>query len=148
MFAIESINVKPTLLVCAVLSVCISSVQGAGQDPAPLARILAAQGTNPVTVTFKVEVRAGTLCQSCGGAAGVAAADAVASACTGPGSTVPAELRASRSEWEKRLAGRLEPISGDPDGAKWQVAQGDVTGVTLHYLRNDRYVEFASWDPP
>jgi hypothetical protein len=35
------------------------------------------------------------------------------------------------------LAGRLEPIAGDPDGAGWQVGQGDLTDVTLHYWRNN-----------
>lgn len=35
----------------------------------------------------------------------------------------------------KMLAGRLELIPNDADGAGWQVAQGDLTDVTLHYWR-------------
>jgi hypothetical protein len=39
------------------------------------------------------------------------------------------------------LAGRLEPIPGDADGAAWQVGQGDLTDVTLHYWRNNTGTE-------
>lgn len=39
------------------------------------------------------------------------------------------------------LAGRLEPIAGDADGAAWQVEQGDLTGVTLHYVRGNAATE-------
>lgn len=49
---------------------------------------------------------------------------------------------AARAEFEKRFAGKMEPVTGDPDLAKWQVDQGDLTGVTLHYLRQDHQVEF------
>jgi hypothetical protein len=40
------------------------------------------------------------------------------------------------------LAGRLELIANDPDGAGWQVDQGDLTDVTLHYWRGMKQVEF------
>nr|MCU0699979.1 hypothetical protein [Myxococcaceae bacterium] len=41
----------------------------------------------------------------------------------------------------KMLAGRLEPIPNDPDGAGWQVDQGDLTHVTLHYWRGNTGTE-------
>ncbi|MBL8920075.1 MAG: hypothetical protein JNJ54_14515 [Myxococcaceae bacterium] len=41
----------------------------------------------------------------------------------------------------KLLAGRLEPIAGDADGAAWQVGQGDNTDVTLHYWRGNTGTE-------
>lgn len=53
-----------------------------------------------------------------------------------------------RAEFEKRFAGKMEPVAGDPDLAKWQVDQGDLTGVTLHYLRKDRQVEFRVMGVP
>ncbi len=42
----------------------------------------------------------------------------------------------SKSTWDKQKAGSFEAIAKDPDGARWQVNQGDLTGVTLVYLRN------------
>ncbi|MEW5743572.1 MAG: hypothetical protein AB1938_31965 [Myxococcota bacterium] len=47
----------------------------------------------------------------------------------------------NREQQKKHLAGRLEAIPGDPDGAVWQVDQGDLTGVTLHYFRGNTAVE-------
>lgn len=41
------------------------------------------------------------------------------------------------AQYKKTLAGRLEPIAGDSDQAVWQVDQGDLTGVTLHYFRGN-----------
>jgi hypothetical protein len=259
----DRIRVRLFLLLCGALCVCVPTVRGHGQDPAPLARIVAAQGTNPVTVTLKVEVGVlfggsevdvltptGTvkatlvfppnidmvlrgdevkgvtlrLTKPAGITGGLvsepgrfanhaaalralpqaappapppppaasAASGGTVDACPyspaeltaafgvpfddGKGTTrqisggtslhctyverqgsrsvilnqlvmAPAQLRASRSEWEKRLAGRLEPIVGDPDDAKWQVAQGDLTGITIHYLRSDRQVEFRLMGP-
>jgi hypothetical protein len=43
----------------------------------------------------------------------------------------------SKSTWDKQKAGSFEAIAKDPDGARWQVNQGDLTGVTLLYLRNN-----------
>ncbi len=40
-------------------------------------------------------------------------------------------------QYKKTLAGRLEPIAGDADQAVWQVDQGDLIGVTLHYFRGN-----------
>ncbi len=48
---------------------------------------------------------------------------------------------ANRAGLRKMLAGRLEDIAGDADQAAWQVDQGDLTDVTLHYFRNDTGVE-------
>lgn len=42
---------------------------------------------------------------------------------------------ANRAGMRKMLAGRLEDVPGDPDHAAWQVDQGDLTHVTLHYFR-------------
>ena len=42
---------------------------------------------------------------------------------------------------KRNLAGRLELIAGDVDGAGWQVDQGDVTDVTLHYWRGNTATE-------
>jgi hypothetical protein len=53
--------------------------------------------------------------------------------------TGPAAVNAAASK--KMLAGSLEPIPGDPDGAGWQVGQGDLTDVTLHYWRNNTGTE-------
>jgi hypothetical protein len=47
----------------------------------------------------------------------------------------------NREQLRKRLAGRLEPVAGDPDAAVWQVDQGDVTGITLHYARGNTFTE-------
>jgi hypothetical protein len=41
------------------------------------------------------------------------------------------------AQYKKTLAGRLEPIGGDADQGVWQVDQGDLTGVTLHYFRGN-----------
>ncbi|MCA2981984.1 MAG: hypothetical protein INH41_23875 [Myxococcaceae bacterium] len=41
----------------------------------------------------------------------------------------------NRAALARSLAGSVEAIPGDPDGALWQVGQGDLTGVTLHYGR-------------
>ncbi|MDP3701766.1 MAG: hypothetical protein Q8R72_12755 [Hylemonella sp.] len=41
----------------------------------------------------------------------------------------------------RALAGRLQPIPNDPDGAAFQVDQGDATSPTLHYARNTLAVE-------
>jgi len=45
-------------------------------------------------------------------------------------------LVASEKEYTKRLAGKVPYIPGDPNGARWQTDQGDLTGVVLHYIRN------------
>lgn len=50
-------------------------------------------------------------------------------------------LVASEKEFGKRLAGNLTYIPSDPDFARWQTDQGDLTGVVLHYLRNGVQVE-------
>ncbi|MBM4377824.1 MAG: hypothetical protein FJ086_00730 [Deltaproteobacteria bacterium] len=47
----------------------------------------------------------------------------------------------NREQLRKHLAGRLEPIAGDPDAAVWQVDHWDVTGVTLHYARGNTFTE-------
>jgi hypothetical protein len=43
----------------------------------------------------------------------------------------------SKSTWDKQKAGSFEAIPKDPDGGRWQINQGDLTGVTLLYLRNN-----------
>lgn len=48
---------------------------------------------------------------------------------------------ATTGELRKRLAGKLEPIAGDADQAVWQVDQGDLTDVTLHYVRGSASTE-------
>jgi hypothetical protein len=53
--------------------------------------------------------------------------------------TGPAAVNAAASK--KLLAGKLEPIPGDADGAGWQVGQGDLTDVTLHYWRDNTGTE-------
>ena len=35
------------------------------------------------------------------------------------------------------MAGKAEPVSGDPDKAYWQVGQGDLTDVALTYVRGN-----------
>ena len=35
------------------------------------------------------------------------------------------------------MAGRAEPVAGDPDRAYWQVGQGDLTDVALTYVRGN-----------
>lgn len=44
-------------------------------------------------------------------------------------------------ESRKRLAGRLEPVPNDADQAAWQVDQGDLTDVTLHFVRGKATTE-------
>lgn len=39
------------------------------------------------------------------------------------------------------LAGRLTPVPGDPDGARFQEGQGDLTDPALHYFRGGVGVE-------
>jgi len=41
----------------------------------------------------------------------------------------------------RALAGKLQPIPNDPDGASYQVDQGDATSPTLHYARDGVAVE-------
>ena len=41
----------------------------------------------------------------------------------------------------KMMAGELTPVPGDPDGALWQLDQGDLSNPTLHYLRKGALVE-------
>ena len=48
----------------------------------------------------------------------------------------------------KMMAGTMEPISGDPDGAMFQADQGDLTNATLHYLRRGVTVEARVWVGP
>lgn len=48
-----------------------------------------------------------------------------------------ADWASSKSTWEKQKAGSFEAIAKDPDGARWQINQGDLTGVTLLYRRNN-----------
>jgi len=36
--------------------------------------------------------------------------------------------------YDQFKAGTMEPIAGDADKARWQLGQGDVTEVALHYL--------------
>lgn len=38
--------------------------------------------------------------------------------------------------FDRFAAGTMEPIAGDKDKARWQLGQGDMTGVTLHYWRS------------
>lgn len=45
--------------------------------------------------------------------------------------------KTNREQHRANLAGRLELIAGDRDFAGWQVDQGDVTDVTLHYFRGN-----------
>jgi hypothetical protein len=40
-----------------------------------------------------------------------------------------------RKDVDVMLAGKNEPVAGDADGARWQVAQGDLTDVSLDYIR-------------
>lgn len=47
----------------------------------------------------------------------------------------------SKSTWDKQKAGSFEAIANDPDGARWQIGQGDLTGVTLVYLRSNAEIE-------
>jgi hypothetical protein len=47
----------------------------------------------------------------------------------------------SKSTWDKQKAGSFEAIANDPDGARWQIGQGDLTGVTLVYLRGNAEIE-------
>jgi hypothetical protein len=49
--------------------------------------------------------------------------------------------KVNRASLERMLAGKVEPVAGDPDGAKWQVGQGDLTNVTLHYFRGNTGTE-------
>lgn len=35
------------------------------------------------------------------------------------------------------VAGKAEPVTGDPDKAYWQVGQGDLTDVALTYVRGN-----------
>jgi hypothetical protein len=51
------------------------------------------------------------------------------------------KLWAGEKEFSKRLAGKVEYIRGDPDLARWQSGQGDLTGVVLHYIRDGVQVE-------
>lgn len=39
------------------------------------------------------------------------------------------------ASYDRFKAGTMEPISGDADKARWQLGQGDLTAVTLDYLR-------------
>ena len=39
------------------------------------------------------------------------------------------------------LAGRLVAVPNDPDGARWQEGQGDLTSPALHYFRKGTGVE-------
>jgi hypothetical protein len=41
----------------------------------------------------------------------------------------------------KSLAGKMQKVAGDPDGAMWQANQGDNTNATLVYLRKGVIVE-------
>jgi hypothetical protein len=43
--------------------------------------------------------------------------------------------KADPATYAKSLAGRMEPIPGDPDRAAWQSDQGDLTNAALHYAR-------------
>ncbi len=46
------------------------------------------------------------------------------------------------------MAGKMDPIAGDPDGAMFQADQGDLTNATLHYLRRGVTVEARVWIGP
>ncbi len=48
----------------------------------------------------------------------------------------------------KMMAGKMEPIPADPDGAMFQADQGDLTNATLHYLRRGVTVEARVWVGP
>jgi hypothetical protein len=39
------------------------------------------------------------------------------------------------ANFDRFKAGTMEPIAGDADKARWQLGQGDLTDVTLDYLR-------------
>ncbi len=41
------------------------------------------------------------------------------------------------AEFDRFAAGSMEPIAADADKARWQVGQGDLSNVTLHYLRKE-----------
>lgn len=47
------------------------------------------------------------------------------------------DAETNRLALRKMLAGRLEDVPRDPDHAAWQVDQGDLTDVTLHYFRDN-----------
>lgn len=47
------------------------------------------------------------------------------------------DAAANWEQYKKMLAGRLEPVAGDGDQAVWQVDQGDLTAVSLHYFRGN-----------
>lgn len=44
--------------------------------------------------------------------------------------------KVAEESYDRFKAGTMEPIVGDKDKARWQLGQGDLTGVTLHYLRS------------
>jgi hypothetical protein len=51
------------------------------------------------------------------------------------------EPATNRAQYFEAVAGRLEPVPGDPDQAAWQVGQGDATDVTLHAFRGNAGLE-------
>jgi hypothetical protein len=44
--------------------------------------------------------------------------------------------KVAQESYDRFKAGTMEPIAGDKDKARWQLGQGDLTNVTLHYLRS------------
>ena len=48
----------------------------------------------------------------------------------------------------KSLAGKMQKVAGDPDGAMWQANQGDNTNATLVYLRKGVIVEARVTETP
>ncbi len=121
------------------LSLACAPVAAAQQDPAAVARILAVESTAPLRVTLKVDV--GPLFNgaeldvfSSKGKTTAKAAFPKYVDMLLPGDS---DWAYSKSTWDKQKAGSFEVIAKDPDGARWQVNQGDLTGVTLIYLRNN-----------
>ena len=52
-----------------------------------------------------------------------------------------AEHKRLRPEFEKGLVGKLTPMGGDPDGAKWQMDPYAPNFIALHYLHGSNRVE-------
>jgi len=44
--------------------------------------------------------------------------------------------KSGEDSFDRFAAGTMEPVAGDKDKARWQLGQGDMTGVTLHYWRS------------
>ncbi len=51
-----------------------------------------------------------------------------------------ADPASSAAAFERSLAGKVERIPGDADGAAWQLSEFDANSVALHYLRGGQIV--------